>query len=121
MDRRSVESVFQGQLRRGAFRGGQLVVRKGGAEVLEVAVGVARGEVSKGGQAVPVTAGTLFQVMSASKPVIAFAVAVLEDRGLIDVSQPVADSVPEFARAGKSRTTVLDVLTHRAGVQVPRL
>ena len=117
----TVESTFLRQLNRGAFPGGQLVVRVGGEEVLNLAVGVARRPSGNDHKAVPVTGATLFQVMSASKAVIAFAVAVLEDRGLLDVSQPVAYYVPEFAQAGKSEITVLDVLTHRAGVQVPRL
>ena len=117
----TVESMLLRQLNRGAFPGGQLVVRVGGEEVLNLAVGVARRPSGNDHPAVPVTGATLFQVMSASKPVIAFAVAVLEDRGLLDVSRPVADYVSEFARAGKSEITVLDVLTHRAGVQVPRL
>ena len=113
--------MFLGQLGRGAFPGGQLVVRVGGEELLNLAVGVARGFSGDNHRAVAVTETTLFQVMSASKAVIAFAVAVLEDRGLVDVSQPVAHYVPEFGQAGKGEITVLDVLTHRAGVQVPRL
>ncbi len=114
-------ALFQRQLDRGSFPGGQLVVRAGGEELLNLAVGVARGFRSHEGEQVPVTAMTPFQVMSASKPLVAFAIAVLEDRGLVDVERPVAYYVPEFGREGKSEITVLEVLTHRSGVIVPHL
>lgn len=63
-----------------------------------------------------VTAETRFQVMSASKPFVAFAVALLEDVGLVDVAAPVARYIPEFGNNGKQDITVLDVLLHRSGV-----
>jgi CubicO group peptidase (beta-lactamase class C family) len=93
-----------------------MVVRAGGEVLLDLAIGVSRTD-----EAVSVTSATPFQVMSASKPVVSFAVAVLEDRGLLDVSRPVAQYVPEFGQAGKGEVTVLDVLTHRAGVLVSAL
>jgi CubicO group peptidase (beta-lactamase class C family) len=118
----SVEVLFHRQLERGAFPGGQLVVRVQGREVLNLAAGLASGfRGGDDGPPVAVTATTRFQVLSASKPVIALAIAVLEDRGLLDVTRPVADYVPEFADAGKQAITVLDVLTHRSGMVVPRL
>ena len=60
-------------------------------------------------------------MLSASKPTVAFAIAVLEDRGLLDVERPVSYYVPEFGHAGKRDITVLEVLTHRSGILVPRL
>jgi CubicO group peptidase (beta-lactamase class C family) len=59
--------------------------------------------------------------MSASKPLVAFSIAVLEDRGLVDVERPVSYYVPEFGREGKREITLLEVLTHRSGVIVPHL
>lgn len=115
------ETLFRRQHARGAFPGGQVVVRVGGTEVLNLAVGIARGWRGGEGEPVAVTGATPFQVMSASKPVVAFAIAVLEDRGLLDVSRPVAHYVPEFGREGKSDIAVLDVLTHRSGVIVREL
>jgi CubicO group peptidase (beta-lactamase class C family) len=114
-------ALFQRQLDRGSFPGGQLVVRAGGEELLNLSVGIARGYRSHEGERIPVTDTTPFQVMSASKPLVAFAVAVLEDRGLVDVGRPVSHYVPEFGREGKSEITVLEVLTHRSGVIVPHL
>ena len=115
------EALFRRQAARGAFPGGQLVVRQGGDELLNLSVGIARGLRSDEGDRVPVTGETPFQVMSVSKPLVAFAIAVLEDRGLVDVERPVSRYVPEFAREGKGEITVLEVLTHRSGVIVPPL
>jgi CubicO group peptidase (beta-lactamase class C family) len=98
-----------------------MVVRAQGRELLNLSVGIARGFRSGEGEPVPVTPDTPFQVMSASKPVVALSVAVLEDRGLLDVGRPVSHYVPQFGREGKEEVTVLDVLTHRSGVLVPQL
>jgi CubicO group peptidase (beta-lactamase class C family) len=118
---REAEALFRRQQERGAFPGGQLVVRRQGHELLNVSIGIARGLRPGEGEPIPVSDTTPFQVMSASKPIVAFAVAVLEDRGLLDVEHPVSHYVPQFGREGKGDITVLDVLTHRSGVLVPRL
>jgi CubicO group peptidase (beta-lactamase class C family) len=47
--------------------------------------------------------------------------AVLEDRGLIDTAAPVASVWPAFATAGTGEITILDVLTHRAGLVLDEL
>ena len=68
----------------------------------------------------PVTADTLFNVYSVTKAVAATALHMLVDRGLLDYDAPVATWWPEYAASGKGRTTVRDVLTHRAGIpQMP--
>jgi len=118
----NVGALFADQQRRGVFPGGQLVVRRRGQLALDVAVGTARGfRADEPQPAVPVTPTTRFSVFSASKPVVALALAMLEERGLVDVSLPVAHYFPEFAANGKAALTVLDVLTHRAGVLTPEL
>jgi CubicO group peptidase (beta-lactamase class C family) len=114
---RHVSELFEGQQARGAFPGGQLVVMREGQVLHEQVCGVShgfRGESELRG----VTLQTRFQVMSASKPFVAFAVALLEDAQLVDVMAPVARYIPEFAHHGKQDITVLDVLLHRSGVLV---
>jgi len=115
------EAVFRRQVHRGCFPGGQLVVRVSGDELLNVSVGVASGWRDDEGEQIPVTDATPFQVMSASKPLVAFSIAVLEDRGLVDVERRVSHYIPEFGHKGKGEITLLDVLTHRSGVIVPHL
>src|SRR6476469_315565 len=117
-----VRQLFERQHAKGAFPGGQLVVRHRGQVVLDVALGTARGfrpEENEPRQ--PVTPETRFVVFSASKPVVAVTVAMLEERGLVDVEAPVAKYWPEFAANGKGEITVADVLRHRAGIFTPEL
>jgi CubicO group peptidase (beta-lactamase class C family) len=98
-----------------------MVVRAGGKELLNVSLGIARGHRPEEGEPVPVTPTTNFQVMSASKAVVGFAIATLEDQGIIEVERQISSYIPEFGRLGKEDITVLDVLTHRSGVLVPSL
>jgi CubicO group peptidase (beta-lactamase class C family) len=64
---------------------------------------------------------TLFNVYSVTKAVAATALHVQADRGLIDYDAPVARYWPDYGAHGKARTTVRDVLTHRACVpQMPQ-
>jgi CubicO group peptidase (beta-lactamase class C family) len=100
-----VRRLFEKQCARGDFPAGQLVVRRAGEVLLELVVG-------------PVTPETRFSVFSASKAVVAVAIAMLEERGVVDVNAPVAKYFPAF---GKPHLTVLDVLTHRAGIFTPEL
>jgi CubicO group peptidase (beta-lactamase class C family) len=113
-----VETLFRQQQARGAFPGGQLVVQHGDQRLLDVAVGTASGWRRAGAAQTKVTETTQFQVMSASKAVLAVAVARLEERRLIDVRAPVRRYIPEFVAA---EVTILDVLTHRSGVTLPEL
>ncbi|MFC7644304.1 serine hydrolase [Streptosporangium lutulentum] len=57
-------------------------------------------------------------VYSCTKAVTATAASLLAERGLLDVTAPVADVWPEFARGGKERVTVEHLLTHRSGLPV---
>lgn len=107
---------FRQQVQSGAIVGGQLVVRRGDKLLVDVAAGHAGGLRDPGGPRVEVTPDTRFQVMSASKPVVALAVAMLEEGGALDVGRPVAYYVPGFGRHGKGEVTVLDVLQYRSGV-----
>lgn len=55
-------------------------------------------------------------VFSASKAATAMVVHRLEEEGRIRLMDPVSRYVPEFARAGKGRITIQQVLAHRAGI-----
>ena len=59
---------------------------------------------------------TIANVYSTTKGVAAVAVAILADRGALDVARPVAHYWPEFAQAGKDQITVHQLLTHEAGL-----
>lgn len=72
-----------------------------------------------GGEAVsghPWTADTLVNIWSATKGVVATAVAMLVDKGRLSYDAPVARYWPEFAQAGKQDITVAGLMSHQAGV-----
>lgn len=66
------------------------------------------------GQSYP--ADGLQTVFSVTKGVVASAVAVAVEDGLIDLDRPLAALWPEFAAHGKGRVSVAGALAHRAGV-----
>lgn len=90
--------------------GAQLAVHHRGRLVVDLA---AAGEVRTPR---PFDTGSLGVVMSVTKGVLAICVHLLVERGLLDVTAPVAAYWPEYARHGKDATTVADLLTHSAGV-----
>jgi len=61
------------------------------------------------------TNDTRFFIFSCTKPIVASAMWLLIGDGLLDVSRPVADFVPEFASDGKAAITVEQVMLHTAG------
>lgn len=115
-------SLFENQHARGAFPGGQMVVRRNGKVVVNKAIGVACGVgISEGIPPMKVRPNTPFAALSTGKPLAAVAVAMLEERGMLDVEAPIAEFIPEFAKHGKGEITILDVLTHRTGILLPEL
>lgn len=70
-------------------------------------------------RSVPYGRSTLQVVFSTTKGVVATALALCVQRGLIWYRERVATVWPEFAAAGKDRLEVRDVLSHRAGLEVP--
>ncbi|MFI9720584.1 serine hydrolase domain-containing protein [Streptomyces sp. NPDC052396] len=66
----------------------------------------------------PWQAGTAQIVRSATKGVAAAVPLLLHQRGLVDLDAPVGTYWPEYKAAGKERTLVRHLLSHRAGVPV---
>jgi CubicO group peptidase (beta-lactamase class C family) len=64
----------------------------------------------------PVDENTLFPIFSVSKQIVATALYILVERGLVSVELPMAEYWPEFAAKGKDRVTVAQVLAHQSGV-----
>lgn len=67
----------------------------------------------------PVTPRTLFPIGSATKPFTAFVLGSLADEKRIDFFAPVKRVLPSFRLAdhlASERTTIADLLTHRAGL-----
>lgn len=116
----SVVNLFKKQHSSGAFPGGQLVARRAGKMVVNEALGIVR-EFRKQTEYPPVQVlpQTAFPALSAGKPLAAICIALLEDRGILDVEAPIVKIFPEFGKHGKDQITTLDVLTHRSGILMP--
>ncbi len=112
--------LFRRQQASGQFPGGQLVARRQGQLVLNEVAGIARGfRADEPGPPLPVAPETPFPVLSAGKPLAAIVIALLEERGQLDVDAPIVEYFPEFGRHGKECITTLDVLTHCSGLLMP--
>ena len=65
------------------------------------------------------TRDALFPLASLSKPVTATACMVLVEDGLVGLTRPVQEYVPEFAGVGKDQVCVHHLLTHTSGIAGP--
>ena len=65
----------------------------------------------------PMTPDTIFDLASLTKIVAtATSIMILVERGKVSLPDPVSLYIPEFARNGKERITVEQLMTHRAGL-----
>lgn len=67
----------------------------------------------------PYDDSTLQLVFSTTKGIVAIAVAMCVERGLLDYDEKVATYWPEFAAHGKGEATVAHLLSHRCGLICP--
>lgn len=111
----NVQRAIDAAIASGAEVGVQVAAYLDGVQVVDAWGGVADPATGR-----KVDGETLFNVYSVTKAVAATALHIQADRGSIDYNAPVAKYWPEYAAKGKERTTVRDVLTHRACVpQMP--
>lgn len=102
---------LEAQIAGGLALGGQIYLVLRGDVFADAGFGEARpGE--------PMRRDHLMLWMSASKPVAAVAICQLWERGLLELDDPVARHVPEFAQGGKEAVTIRHLLTHTAGVRM---
>lgn len=107
----AVRKVFQSHFEQGREIGAGVAVTIDGKTVLNLWAGHA--DLNR---TIPWQPDTLVNVFSCTKGVTAASVLRLVDQGLLDLDQAVALYWPEFARNGKEKITVRQVLSHRAGV-----
>ena len=82
----------------------QLVVHRGEEVVLDLTVGTG------------LQPDSLLPVFSCSKGAVGIVVALLVERGQLDLDAKVATYWPEFAQSGKGGVTVNELLSHQAGL-----
>ncbi|MEY2878683.1 MAG: Esterase EstB [Verrucomicrobiota bacterium] len=69
----------------------------------------------------PMTPDTLFNIMSMTKPVTAVALVMLQDEGKLNLADPVAKYIPEFAAlktpsGAPANVTLAQLMTHTSGL-----
>ena len=110
-----VKSAITDVINDGRESGVQVAAYHHGKLVVDTWAGLADHETGR-----PVDGDTLFNVYSVTKAVAATALHIQAYRGLIEYEAPVVRYWPEYGAHGKEKTTVRDVLTHRACVpQMP--
>jgi CubicO group peptidase (beta-lactamase class C family) len=96
---------------RNAETGGAFAAMVGGELVVDLWGGIADTATGR-----PWGERTCAVVFSGTKGVVATALLVLVERGLLDLDAPVASVWPEFAAAGKGEITIAQLGSHSAGV-----
>ena len=82
-----------------------------GEKVVDAWAGVMDKESKK-----PIDGDTLLPIFSTEKPVLATAMHIAHDRGLVQYDDPVSKYWPEFMGDGKETLTIRELLAHRAGM-----
>lgn len=108
-----VRDAFVRNFATGGERGAAVTVYRDGRRVVDLWAGTRDVD----GDA-PWEHGTAQIVRSATKGVAAAVLLMLAERGELDLDAPVGEYWPEFKAAGKERTLVRHLLSHRAGVPV---
>lgn len=108
-----VRDAFADNFARRGERGAAVAVYRDGHQVVDLWGGTADFD----GTA-PWEPDTAQVVRSATKGVAAAVPLLLHQRGLLDLDAPMGTYWPEFKAAGKERTLVRHLLSHRAGVPV---
>lgn len=119
-----LRSVLQSHVDRGRIPGAVAVVALGGHVECFETIG------SLDGQGTPMTADAIFRIYSMTKPLVSLAALMLAEQGRLQLTDPVADFLPEFGaqqvaveEGGNVRleparrpATVHDLLRHTAGL-----
>ncbi len=114
---RAARAIEDGR-RRGLHPGGQIYVSLHGEVVADAAFGEdSPGPTSEDGGR-PLAADALMLWLSSTKPVTAVALGRLWERGLLDLDDPIALHLPEFAAGGKEEITLRHALTHTGGFRM---
>ncbi len=106
-----VRQAFAENLRARGELGAAFAVHRRGEPVVDLWGGVADHDTGA-----PWREDTMVMTYSATKGMTAVALAVARSRGILDYEAPVARYWPEFARHGKERITVRQLLSHEAGL-----
>jgi CubicO group peptidase (beta-lactamase class C family) len=109
-----VKAAFEKNFELGEELGASAAVYHRGARVVDIW----GGSFDQSGD-LPYDDSTLQLMFSTTKGIVAIAVAMCVQRGLIDYDEKVATYWPEFAAHGKGGATVAQLLSHQCGLIAP--
>jgi len=101
-------AVIEDGIRDGLHIGAQMYVSQHGNPLVDIAVGDAK-------PGVAMATDTIMLWLSSCKPITAVAIAKMWQEGLLELDDPVAKHIPEFAAKGKQEITIRHLLTHTGG------
>lgn len=105
-----LRKLIRSHIDQGWYPGAQIAFARHGKLALFESFGNARLEPDQ-----PVVDDTLFLLYSNTKVITAVGMWMLVEDGLIRFSDAVAEYVPEFAKHGKDKVSIAQVMSHRAG------
>jgi CubicO group peptidase (beta-lactamase class C family) len=106
-----VEQRVKLDIEQSKYDGARIMVAHRGDTVFDLTVGYAERDAKR-----LMPSDAVFSVMSISKVMTAIALLQCVERGDLSLLTPVAYIIPEFAKRGKDKVTVGQVLTHTAGL-----
>lgn len=104
-------AVIQADLSAGLYDGLAIRVGRAGRVMVDLVFGHADRQADR-----PLRDDTVFSVMSLTKPMTALAIFQAVEKGKLALNTRVADVIPEFARNGKQRVTIAQLLSHTGGM-----
>lgn len=108
-----ITAYLESEIERGSFPGAQYAIGQDQLIIAEDALGLAVVEPER----VPTTLDSIYDLASLTKPLVTAPLIVrFAERGLLDLSAPVARYLTEFADAGRREITLLALLTHTSGL-----
>lgn len=105
-----VIEVFKSHFDQGLELGASFCARMNGEDIINIYAGYADKQKTK-----PWEADSLPQYFSASKPIAAMTIALLHDRGYLNINDKISKLWPEFIVHGKD-VTIAEAISHQAGV-----
>jgi len=112
-DLHQIGTIVQSEIEAGRIHGAVVEIGQGNRTVYRHAFGYRELEPRH----IAMTPDTIFDLASLTKPVAtAVAIMQLRERGQMDLDTPAATYWPAFARNGKERITIRQLLTHYSGL-----
>lgn len=111
-DFRPVDEIIQKAIAHGACPGAELLVGRADRTLYRKTYGKTQVKPRESDTVID----QVYDLASLTKPVAtATSIMILHDRGKLNVNDPVAKYIPQFAQNGKASVTIAQCLTHTAG------